>query len=586
MKKENSGISRRSFLKGAAATAAGAAAFSAMNMPVLADEEAAASDEAMTAEKWMNTKWSFEIPPAPIDPSLIDREYTADIIVVGAGIAGLCTAVKAKEDGADVIVFSAGHGPTGRGGSNHAAGSKKLDALGLDWGPEQEAKEIKVEQIAGTYLMDKKKWARWINNSRESVDWMIDKMESQGLKTCVEFGYNDVDDILTVPPASHNFYTDQMPFGSLFGAPMQANAYAAIFRDEMGGQLDFEMVAQQLVREDNNTGRVSAVIALDKDGKYVKYNANKAVVLATGDFSRNRDMMAKYAPWVYNEYKDFLNFDEVDYDAGLIYTGLMPGDGQKMGLWVGAAWQKTFPTAPMINSGVPGPALFNDITNFLGINLDSTGHRFQNEATNFGFGAFSLLQLPDQMAFGIWDADYAKAQDSWDSFGCCVSYENGIQPQTSEQVLERWKGSYTMADTLDELLDQLGFEGEAKEAALKSIEDYNKYAEQGLDEEFHKNPKLLQTIKTPPFFGSKTVKNSNAMVFLTMCGGLRTNEKMQVCDAEDKPIEGLYNTGIMTGDFYANSYNFAIYGQNLGGTCCTLSYLLGKDLAELCKAEA
>ena len=44
MKKENSGISRRSFLKGAAATAAGAAAFSAMNMPVLADEEAAASD--------------------------------------------------------------------------------------------------------------------------------------------------------------------------------------------------------------------------------------------------------------------------------------------------------------------------------------------------------------------------------------------------------------------------------------------------------------------------------------------------------------------------------------------------------------
>ena len=581
MKKENSGISRRSFLKGAAATAAGAAAFSAMNMPVLADEEAAASDEAMTAEKWMNTKWSFEIPPEPIDPSLIDREYTADIIVVGAGIAGLCTAVKAKEDGADVIVFSAGHGPTGRGGSNHAAGSKKLDALGLDWGPEQEAKEIKVEQIAGTYLMDKKKWARWINNSRESVDWMIDKMESQGLKTCVEFGYNDVDDILTVPPASHNFYTDKMPFGSLFGAPMQANAYAAIFRDEMGGQLDFEMVAQQLVREDNNTGRVSAVIALDKDGKYVKYNANKAVVLATGDFSRNRDMMAKYAPWVYNEYKDFLNFDEVDYDAGLIYTGLMPGDGQKMGLWVGAAWQKTFPTAPMINSGVPGPALFNDITNFLGINLDSTGHRFQNEATNFGFGAFSLLQLPDQMAFGIWDADYAKAQDSWDSFGCCVSYENGIQPQTSEQVLERWKGSYTMADTLDELLDQLGFEGEAKEAALKSIEDYNKYAEQGLDEEFHKNPKLLQTIKTPPFFGSKTVKNSNAMVFLTMCGGLRTNEKMQVCDAEDKPIEGLYNTGIMTGDFYANSYNFVIYGQNLGGTCCTLSYLLGKDLAQL-----
>ena len=292
-------------------------------------------------------------------------------------------------------------------------------------------------------------------------------------------------------------------------------------------------------------------------------------------------MMAKYAPWVYENYKDFLDFDNVDYDAGLIYTGLMPGDGHKMGLWIGAGWQKTFPVAPMINCGVGGPYLNNDISNFLGINLDSTGKRFQNEATNFGFGAFSILQLPDQMAYGIWDADYAYLQDTWDAFGTCVNYENGIQPKTSEQVLEDWKGSYFMADTIDELLDQLGFEGEAKENALESIENYNKWAEQGLDEEYHKNPALLQTIKTPPFFGSKTVKNQNAMVFLTMCGGLRTNENMQVCDANDVPIEGLYNTGIMTGDFYANSYNFAIYGQNLGGICCTLSYMLGKDLAKL-----
>ena len=585
MKKEVSGMSRRSFLKGAAASAAGIAAVSAMGMPAMA-EDMPMEDEPMTAEKWMNTKWSFEIPPEPIDESLITREYTADIIVVGAGIAGLCTAVKAKEDGADVIVFSAGTGPTGRGGSNHAVGSKKMDELGLHWTPEDEAEIIKVEQISGTYLMDKKKWAKWINNSRESVDWMIDKMESQGLHTCVEFGYNDVDGILTVPSASHNFWTEDMPFGSLFGAPMQAQAYANIFKDEMGGQLDFQMKAEQLIREDNNTGRVSGVIAKDlTSGEYVKYNANKAVVLATGDFSRNRDMMAKYAPWVYENYKDYLNFETEDpaiYDTGLEYNGLMPGDGHKMGLWVGAAWQKTFPTAPMINCGVGGPYLDNDISNFLGINLDSTGKRFQNEATNFGYGAFSILQLPDQKAFGIWDADYAFLQDSWDAFGTCVNYENGIQPKTSEEMLESWKaGQYESADTIEELLDKLGFEGEAKENALKSIEDYNRYAEQGMDEEFHKNPKLLQTIKTPPFFGSKTEKNVGSMVFLTMCGGLRTNENMQVCDANDQPIEGLYNTGIMTGDFYANSYNFVIYGQNLGGTCCTLSYLLGKDLAQL-----
>ena len=56
---------------------------------------------------------------------------------------------------------------------------------------------------------------------------------------------------------------------------------------------------------------------------------------------------------------------------------------------------------------------------------------------------------------------------------------------------------------------------------------------------------------------------------------------MQVCDENDTPIEGLYNTGIMTGDFYANTYNFVMPGQNLGAVCGTLSYLLGRDLAAL-----
>ena len=60
-------------------------------------------------------------------------------------------------------------------------------------------------------------------------------------------------------------------------------------------------------------------------------------------------MMAKYSPWAYEIFKDTLS-DEIDYDAGLVYNGLMPGDGQKMGLWVGAAWQKTYPCAPMILS--------------------------------------------------------------------------------------------------------------------------------------------------------------------------------------------------------------------------------------------
>jgi hypothetical protein len=70
-------------------------------------------------------------------------------------------------------------------------------------------------------------------------------------------------------------------------------------------------------------------------------------------------------------------------------------------------------------------------------------------------------------------------------------------------------------------------------------------------------------------------------MLVSICGGLRTNANMQVCEEDDTPIQGLYNTGIMTGDFYANMYTLVCFGQNLGAINCTLSYLLGRALAAL-----
>ena len=389
-----------------------------------------------------------------------------------------------------------------------------------------------------------------------------------------------------MPPASHNFYNDEQPFGALYGAPLEAQAYADIFTDDLGGEIHYKTVAQYLVREDDNTGRVSGVVAQREDGSYVKYVANKAVVLATGDFSKNPDMMAKYSPWAWENFKDSLTFGDVDYDAELVYSGLMPGDGQKMGLWVGAAWQKTYPVPPMINGGASGPA-HGVISNFWGLNMDIHGERYQNECTNFAYGAISVLQLPQKTAYAVWDTAYAYTQDEWEQFGCCIDHENGIMPLSPEELIASWDqnaeggektigtgAAYYKADTIEELVAQM--DGIDQERALATIKQYNAYAEAGVDEQFHVNPEILFPISTPPFYATKIT----GATFLTVCGGLRTNEK-QVCEEDDTPIEGLYNTGIMTGDFYANTYNFVMPGQNLGAVCGTLSYLLGRDLAAL-----
>ena len=68
---------------------------------------------------------------------------------------------------------------------------------------------------------------------------------------------------------------------------------------------------------------------------------------------------------------------------------------------------------------------------------------------------------------------------------------------------------------------------------------------------------------------------------MNVCGGIRTNGEMQALNEDDEAIEGLYTTGIMTGDFYANVYNFVLPGLNLGGVCGCLSYLLGRRLAAM-----
>jgi hypothetical protein len=291
-------------------------------------------------------------------------------------------------------------------------------------------------------------------------------------------------------------------------------------------------------------------------------------------------MMAKYSPTAYRYWKDLLFSDPVDYDAEMVYSGLMDGHGQKMGLWIGAAWQKIFPCPVMCGIGVYGP-MHGGYNNFWGINLNVDGQRYQSENTIFGLGARSVMNLKKHTAFSIWDVNYANTEEMWDSSTQTVNDVNGQPSLTREEVIASWDagaadGGFQKADTIEELLDKLvELGGINKENALKSIADYNKWVEQGLDEEFHVNPSILAPISTGPFYGVMSPGPSP----LTVLGGLRTNDKNQVCDEEDEPIVGLYNVGTMTGDFYSNIYTFGVPGMNIGSTVGALSYMLGKDFA-------
>jgi succinate dehydrogenase/fumarate reductase flavoprotein subunit len=594
--KKAKNLSRRDFIKG---TAVGAVSIAAVTMlpgcapttvteaaptSAAADSDAAtaapvsagattapssASTSGLTADTAAQ-KWAFEIPPAPIADSQIANTVTADIIVVGGGHAGLVTANSAAENGAKVILISAAKAPSYRGGSMHAAYSKVMQKAGID--RYDVDRFFRRELSNSSYNVDQDKWWKFYNNSEEAMNWLIDKMEAAGYTCVLEVHNTEPDNGPTdVPAGSHSFISKDMTAagsGAQFTAETLAKTAIA-----SGVQIFYQTIAKQLVRENNNTGRVTAVIAQTSDGKYTKYVGTKAIVLATGDFSADKDMMTKYCPWAMPLLST--NGDQ-GYDTNLKIGGLFKGDGQKMGLWIGAAWQKTFPAAPMLLIGAGGAGLPSNqpYGAHRGLIVNKNGYRYGNEDVSGSFAGVAMMHQPEMKAYAIWGTNYAKDAAPWYQFGMRL----GDDAVTPDNMIAKWEkavAAKTMVkgDTIEDVIKQLNLPADATKA---TVDKYNGFCQTGIDTDFHKRKEQLIPIADGPFYGAQ----SDNPTFLTVLGGLRTNLNMQVCDDKDQPIPGLFNVGTMVGDYYANCYSFSVQGNNYGGNCLTFGYLTGKAIAK------
>lgn len=575
------GFSRRDFLKFGAVGAAGAAAAGIVGCTPSggSPDDAKVSAAAASSDGAINSsdavlkltdgmpKWSFMIPPEPISDEQITETIENDIIVVGGGMSGFTTAVSAAEQGGKVTLFSAASAPISRGGSNYAKNSKVMEELGIE--PFDPVPFYYHEMRAASFAVDQQKWMRGYNESEEAMNWMIDIARESGLQVIMERD-NTFD---LGPNYAHAFSTEG---NSAMVSTGQQGAVEALEAkaQKLGVEIVYDTKAEQLVREDDNKGRVTGVVASKmSDGSYVKFVAKKAVVLATGDFSNDKEMLAAYCPMVL----PLVGYEqsEIDYNTSFNLTGIYGGDGQKMGLWIGAAWQHAYPNAPMMQGAWGGshePCGFH-----MGLNVNTNTERYQREDISSPYSSNHLLSQPGNIAYGIWTANYPQAildkGHEWYTFG--MDYT--LPSLTTDELVAMWdagveSGSYFKADTLDDLAKQLDLDAEKLKAVVKR---YNELCDKGVDEDFYKNPDFLVKIdEAGPFYAAK-----NYAMFMTVMGGLRTSKDMQVCDEQDQPIPGLFNVGAMVGDMYANTYNFAIPGNSYGINCLTFGYLLGRDLA-------
>ena len=135
-------------------------------------------------------------------------------------------------------------------------------------------------------------------------------------------------------------------------------------------------------------------------------------------------------------------------------------------------------------------------------------------------------------------------------------------------------GRIIKTNTIEELAEKFDLDTDTLKA---TINRYKGFCEKGMDEDFFKRQGLLIPVTDRPSYGH----SSDAPILLVVCGGLRTNIKMQVLNKENQVIPGLYAIGTIVGDMFANYYAFMLSGIKLGATCLTFPYLVGKELAEV-----
>lgn len=509
------------------------------------------------------------VPEAITD---IAEEYEADVVVVGAGIAGLSAARAATEEGASVIVVEACDTWQTRGQDCGTINSTFQKENGLEC-TEDDINEVclQMTRYAGNRV-NQQIMRTWAANSGADYDWWYkDLLEPAGYtieipRWPLEVGYDPVDGEWF--PQFCNQQEFVVPEGQEAGmnggfpGAIDLLAQASI---DAGADFFFNTRARQLVRgEDNNTGRVTAVIAEAEDGSYVKFTANKGVILATGDYGHNDELMRVWCP----------SQADLAANKNVYGTTANQGDGHLMGMWVGGKMQG-IPHAYMAH-GTPGP-----LGAFPCLLVDINGNRFTNE--DIPGQTFSNIaeEQPQKVYWQIADAQYPN-QLKWSQpgHGATMSYAGNIDAwnaaietgdqETIEAMLESEGNTIAHAWTIEELAEAINVDPATLQA---TIDRYNGFCEDGYDADFGKQAKRLFPVSTPPYFYGTQSWN-----FLVTMGGLKTTTKAEVIDTFGNPIPGLYACGNVQGDRFAIDYPTIVCGIS-HSICLTFGRIAGREAA-------
>ena len=317
------------------------------------------------------------------------------------------------------------------------------------------------------------------------------------------------------------------------------------YTNKKGGTVVYQMAARQLVAD--GSGKITGIIAEDvANSEYVQYNAAKGVILATGGYSGNNDLIRKYIPWV-------------DPDACLNYAlhseqGGANGDAilmcEQRGIPMGAVPHT--PEIHFLDGTMPAAGL---------LYVDALGARLPDDAASIlhEIRAQIVMRRPGHSTWWIKDnREYTPSMDT----------STGVpKPADAESTPDLPLDDY---NTLEELADAFGFD---KDIFLATVEQYNNAIETGVDNLYSADMTKALPINTPPYHAQEC-----KMCNLAMIGGPVINKSMQVMGADFRPVAGLYGAGNCVSGFFGINYPSEVkFGINRA-FCAVTGYLAAKNI--------
>ena len=453
-----------------------------------------------------------------------EETIDCDIVVVGAGGAGMTAAISAKQEGMNVIILEkmpyAGGNTTKASGGMNAAGTKKQQAA-IAAEEDAEVKESLEGSTVENFIADTMEGGHNINNidlvttmaenSSDAIEWL------EGIGA-------ELPTIAATGGTVHRYLHE----------PEDGSAVGEFLVEKFSEQLEkmdipvyYNTEATDLIVDGDK------VVGVKATGKTADYTINAgAVILATGGFGASEEMYCKYRPDL----------------KGSVTTNApgATGDGIVMAEKVGAALVdidqiQLHPTVFQENGFLVSERLRSN--GAILVNIE--GNRFTNDLATRDAVSAAELEQPECCAYIVYDSQFAE-----------------------EKLYQKYvtNGLTTEAASIEELGKAIGFDDAAVANFVKTVEKWNDVCENDTPDEFGRDNGLVP-MTTAPYYAIKIAPG----IHHTM-GGIEINTAAEVINTDGNAIPGLFAAGEVTGGVHG--------GNRIGGNAVADIVVFGRIAAD------